>query len=419
MRSLRNRIAALLILAILSVVAVATFVASRAMERPVPEAAITPIARQLLAYARLVEQEPDSATKLGLALHPEPAPGPPDLRETEIWSRALQMVGSDHGILVTGLPGGQDGRGLVGSMDLRPAGWLIVELPDMRPPPGGREVLIGWMGLILIGATGVSLIAASRITAPLRVLQMAAGRITADGTLAPIPETGLPETRATARALNLLSARLRGAMESRMRLVAAAGHDLRTPMTRMRLRAEFIEDEEERAKWLADLEELDAIADSAIRLVREEVSKDASEPVRMDLLLAEITTELAGQGYPVGTGDLAAITVSAGPLALKRAMRNLVINAATHGGGAQVTLVRRGARAVVTILDDGPGIPEALLAQVFEPFFRPDISRRKSLPGAGLGLAIAREIIARFDGTVHIENRETGGLHQTVTLPAA
>lgn len=126
------------------------------------------------------------------------------------------------------------------------------------------------MTLIILGSTAISIFAASKIIRPLQLLEDAIGRIGADGVLPPIPETGSGEVRVTAQALNTLSSRLKTAMESRMRLVAAAGHDLRTPMTRMRLRAEFIADDEERQKWFDDLEELDAIADSAIRIVREE-----------------------------------------------------------------------------------------------------------------------------------------------------
>lgn len=190
------------------------------------------------------------------------------------------------------------------------------------------------MGLITLGAALVSVLAATRITGPLRLLEGAADRIGMDGLLAPIPETSLPETRATARALNRLSSRLRVAMESRMRLIAAAGHDLRTPMTRMRLRAEFIEDEDEREKWLADLAELDSIADSAIRLVREEAQEqdEAVSELRLDRLLDDIAGELAALGYAVSRGDLPALSMRAAPLALKRALRNLIINAATHGG---------------------------------------------------------------------------------------
>jgi signal transduction histidine kinase len=274
------------------------------------------------------------------------------------------------------------------------------------------------MVLIVMGSTAVSIFAASKITGPLELLQSAAGRIGSDGVLPHIPETGAGEVRATAQALNRLSARLRSAMESRMRLVAAAGHDLRTPMTRMRLRAEFVVDDEEREKWLADLEELDSIADSAIRLVREEVAAEsASDTVQLDDLISEIVGEMRQLGLKVHPGAVEPIPARGAPLALKRAIRNLVINAATHGGGATVTLQQdQAGAAVITIADNGPGIPAELLSQVFEPFFRVDMARRKTVPGAGLGLAIAKEIIERFGGTIEIANGHPKGLVQTIRL---
>jgi signal transduction histidine kinase len=121
-------------------------------------------------------------------------------------------------------------------------------------------------------------------------------------------------------------------------------------------------------------------------------------------------------GQPVVVADLAALKVHAGPLALKRALRNLILNAATHGGGACITLAREANNAVVTVADDGPGIPPEVLDQVFEPFFRADPARRKTTPGAGLGLAIAREILGRFGGTITVANRQPHGLTQQITL---
>lgn len=202
-----------------------------------------------------------------------------------------------------------------------------------------------------------------------------------------------------------------------MRLVAAAGHDLRTPMTRMRLRAEFVEDEAERGKWLADLAELDAIADSAIRLVRDEVAQGEAQDLRLDRLVADVAGELAAMGHAVTVRSLAPVTVTADPLSLKRAVRNLVINAATHGKAAHIALSRNGSQAELVIEDEGPGIPGPLMERAFEPFFRVDEARRKALPGAGLGMAIARQIIDQLGGEVTLANMQPKGLRQRVLLP--
>ncbi|MFC3168612.1 ATP-binding protein [Paracoccus fontiphilus] len=414
MTSLRNRIAGFMILAIVVVIALATLVAMQMMQRPLPETATIPVARQIAWNVRFAEADPQAAAGAGIVFADAPAPGLPEERSTGRWTRVLGRQGMQHPLVVTADPQGTTMRI---SVDLGDR-WLVLPLPDLRPPRGGWRIFGAWMALIVTGATAVSLIAATRITGPLRILENAVDRIGRDGVLVPIPETGLPETQATARALNHLSARLKSAMESRMRLVAAAGHDLRTPMTRMRLRAEFVEDDDEREKWLADLAELDAIADSAIRLVRDEVTQAAAQDLRLDRLVGDVAQELGALGYRVTVASLAPVTVTADPLLLKRAVRNLVINAATHGKAARVSLSRQVDRAELVIEDDGPGIPEPLMERAFEPFFRVDEGRRKALPGAGLGMAIARQIIDQLGGAVTLANMQAGGLRQRVVLPA-
>jgi signal transduction histidine kinase len=237
----------------------------------------------------------------------------------------------------------------------------------------------------------------------------------AAGDLPLLPETGPAEIRATARAINRLSARLRQAVESRMRLVAAAGHDLRTPMTRMRLRAEFLNDPD-REKWLADLDELDHIAESAINLVREETAAEDDDPVCLDKLLREVVDELCELGMDLRLGAVESANIVIRPLALKRALRNLLVNAATHGKGATIELRSSKTAARIEIADRGSGIPDDLLERATEPFFRVDPAR-SSGGGAGLGLAIAREIIRRNSGQLVLANAPSGGLLQTITFP--
>jgi signal transduction histidine kinase len=232
-----------------------------------------------------------------------------------------------------------------------------------------------------------------------------------------LPERGPAEVRATVAALNSLSDRLKRAIESRMRLVAAAGHDLRTPLTRMRLRAEFVGDSEERALWLKDIDELERIADSAIQLVREESTKEPPQVIQVHNLVRSLAAELRDQNFDIEVADTGEAYVKASRLALNRALRNLLINAATHGLRGIVS-VTGGATARITISDHGPGIAPHLLEQVFEPFFRVDPSRSQRVPGAGLGLTISREIIRRAGGDIRIANRPGGGLIQVVELPA-
>ena len=417
MKSLRNRLVLLLIVAIVTVVGLATLAAGLVLQPPLPSTIMEPVARQLHVLADLALRDRQEAVAAGVTLQDAPAGG----AEVAVMSRFLTGAMASTGparVAVVTEAGGTSA--IFASVELGAGDWVVTQIPDLRPPPGRWWALAGWIVLIVLGSTAISIFAASKIIRPLQLLEDAIGRIGPDGMLPAIPETGSGEVRATAQALNTLSSRLKSAVESRMRLVAAAGHDLRTPMTRMRLRAEFLPQEAEREKWFADLEELDAIADSAIRLVREEVGSDSREPVRLGQLIDEIVAELVPLGYKVTPPSPVSLPVSAGPLALKRALRNLIINAATHGGGATIELSRAGGDAVVTIRDRGPGIPPDLIANVFEPFFRVDAARRKTMPGAGLGLAIAKEIVERFGGSITIANAdEPKGLVQTVRLPLA
>jgi signal transduction histidine kinase len=170
--------------------------------------------------------------------------------------------------------------------------------------------------------------------------------------------------------------------------------------------------------WLNDLEELDRIADSAIQLVREETQREKIQLLRVDEIITEICRDLASMKASVTVLKMEEVTISSAPLALTRAVRNLVINAATHGGGALVTVGLEDGAASITIDDEGPGIPEQSMSRVFEPFFRVDPARRKSGPGAGLGLAIAKEIVERHGGKLILQNRSPKGLRQRIVFPA-
>ncbi|MET3579340.1 signal transduction histidine kinase [Mesorhizobium robiniae] len=415
MTSLRARIALLLVASIVGVVALATLAVVSVVRGPAPEATIEPVARQIRLLAQSLPGHVASANDVQIKLGDQPAKGQEDERATRFLNRALEHSGVAFPATVVRVEGKP---GMVASVQLRDGRWMAVDIPDFSPPANRWLVLSGWITLIVLGATAVSLYFATVLTRPLVMLEAAATRIGPDGILAPLPEEGSGEVRATARALNQLSSRLKSAMESRMRLVAAAGHDLRTPMTRMRLRAEFLADDEDREKWLHDLEELDRIADSAIRLVREEVDHDAVEPVDLERLVRDIEAEMISLGHAVSIGHLDKVSVKAGALGLRRALRNLVVNAATHGKGCSVALSAKGGHAALTIADRGPGIPPDLLGKAFEPFFRVDPGRRQSVPGAGLGLAIAKEIIERYGGTITLENRAGGGLSQKVVFDA-
>lgn len=412
MNTLRAKIALLLVVAIVSVVGILTWVMIAMLAPPPPQRTTEPLADQVEMFLRVAKQDTSALT-----LVREPSGG--DLRENA--TARLRTELAERGVDLPVTISRKDWNApLVVSIPIAGKGWLLLPIADLPPQRKPWYGLLKWLALITVGVSAIAIFAAHRMVQPLMLLENAVESVGPDAILPLLPEKGPAEVRATARALNSLSSRLRSAIESRMRLLAAAGHDLRTPITRMRLRAEFVEDEEERRLWLTDLDELERIADSAILLVREESGKTSPETLRLDTLVTGIAGELKDQNLDVTVTGTQTVSVRAGKLALSRALRNLMINAATHGRQAAVSVADAdgadGAVAQVIIEDEGPGIPPELLYRVFEPFFRVDPGRRQNIAGAGLGLTIAREIVQRAGGDIKISNRNGGGLKQVVEL---
>lgn len=407
MNSLRAKIALLLVTSIISVVALITLAGIFLFRAPRDDV-VNNFAHQLILMEKLANDS--STTELAAV----PAAGQLDEDHTELIRGATERLGKRLDVRVTfsDQAGGRQFQTI--SVRVGTRGWLIMDL--FLDPPSALQ-LWSWFSLVTLAVGAVALVGAYRMTKPLALLEGAIESVGPDGILPTLPEHGPAEIRATAVALNSLSARLKRAMESRMRLVAAAGHDLRTPLTRMRLRAEFVGDEEDRALWLKDIDELECIADSAMQLVREETSSTPLEVIQLDDLVKSVAAELRAQSFEIEVADTTTAYVRANRLALSRALRNILINAATHGVRG-VVRVGGGEVAKITISDDGPGIASDLLDQIFEPFFRADPARQQKIPGAGLGLTISREIIRRAGGDIRIANRPEGGLVQVVELPS-
>lgn len=403
MRTLRTKIALLLVASNISVVVLITLSMMYVFRTPT-EKAVELFAGQLIHMVRLAQAGGRSDL-----LAPGPAAGTPDPVQTEVLRRAAMQMGSPIDLTVT-IP--SDHRLRTASLKLDADHWLVTEFD----PPSDPQ-LLGWLALITLSVGGIAVCAANRLSRPLALLESAVESVAADGTLPHLAERGPTEIRVTAAAINALSSRLKRAIESRMRLVAAAGHDLRTPLTRMRLRAEFVADEEERQLWLADIDELQRIAHSAIQLVRAETGQASTERLRLDELVRHVAADLRAQGHDITVAGAAPVCVQANRLALTRALRNLLINAATHGVRGSVG-VAGGAMARITICDQGPGIAPEEMEEVFEPFFRADRARSQAIPGAGLGLTISREIIRKAGGEITLANGPQGGLIQVVELPA-
>jgi len=221
----------------------------------------------------------------------------------------------------------------------------------------------------------------------------------------------------TARAFNTMQRRIRSFVEDRARILAAVSHDLKTPLTRLRLRAELLDDEALRDKVLADLRDMETMVAATLDFMRGVEAGEGSRRVDLMALLETVAENAREAGGRVSLAGTVGAPVVARPTALKRCLVNLVDNAVRYGGGAEITASEIPGAVRVVVADDGPGIPEALLEQAFEPFYRIDSSRARHTGGTGLGLGIARNIARAHGGDLTLRNRQGGGLEAELTLP--
>jgi signal transduction histidine kinase len=269
------------------------------------------------------------------------------------------------------------------------------------------------MAVLAVLTTVMLVLALRRVARPFATFARAAERLGVDVSAPPLAETGPREVRSAAHAFNVMQNRLRRFVEDRTQMLAAISHDLRTPITRMRLRAEFVEDDEEREKMLADLAEMEAMISATLAFARDDA---AQEPRRM-VDIAAMLQGLADDHREAGYDGPDHLLLQAKPTALKRALSNLVDNAIKYGGCAEIRLSQADGRVVAEICDNGPGIPPEEREKVFQPFYRLERSRSRDTGGTGLGLAIARTAIRGQGGDVVMDARPQGGLVARVTLP--
>ena len=297
--------------------------------------------------------------------------------------------------------------------------WLNVAV---GPPPGAPAWGVAFVAVFLLSALGIAAVAVvmgRRIAKPMRRLAAAAGRLGRGEAVENLSEAGPAETRETVRAFNLMRERLDRYVHDRTAMLAAVSHDLKTPITSLRLHAEFVEDEETRARILAALDEMQRMTEDALAFIREDMQREETRTVDLHALVDSVAADLAELGHDIAVADTGRILVACRASALRRALRNLLENAAAYGGRAAARIERDDAEVRIVVEDEGPGIPERDLERVFEPFVRLETSRSRETGGSGLGLAIARSIVRGHGGDIRLENRADGGLRATVALPQA
>ena len=293
--------------------------------------------------------------------------------------------------------------------------WLNVVAARLPPREGVQgEVFLLVLGLSLLSVLVVGLWFTRQLTRPLGALAVAARAAGRGDRGVRVSETGAREMRAAAAAFNDMQSRIARFEAERTRTLGAVGHDLRTPITSLRIRAEML-DEAEAAPMISTLDEMAVMAEGLVAFAKSGHEAEAAGRVDLGTLLRELCDERGARF----SAEAQEVAVQGRPVALKRAFGNLVDNALRHGGAARLRLEREGRVAVVRIEDDGPGIEAARLEAMFEPFTRGEDSRSRDTGGAGLGLSITRSIIRAHGGEIRLSNRDGGGLEARVELPLA
>lgn len=279
---------------------------------------------------------------------------------------------------------------------------------------------VSWLLLAQLLVLGVfAWLGIRLVTRPLERLAAAADRLGPDLQPAIVAETGPVEVIRAARAFNAMQRRIAGYMNERMQILAAISHDLQTPITRMRLRVDLMDDMPEADKFRQDLEAMRSLVHEGVSYAK--TLQGSEEKVRlldMDALLRSIVNDYADTGSPVTLTGEAGTPINSRPNALRRILTNLVDNALKYGQHAEVVLQLQDRCLQIDICDSGPGIPQDQLAAVLQPFYRVESSRNRETGGTGLGLAIAHQLALSLGAELSLHNRSEGGLRASLQLPA-
>ncbi len=303
------------------------------------------------------------------------------------------------------------------SIGIRGGQWLNVGTRFERPPIQWTLYSMLTFALsagLLLGV--VIWFVMTRLTGPLRRLARAADSLGRGEDVAALPVAGPTEVRDLTGAFNRMQDRLTRFVGDRTRMLAALGHDLRSPLTAMRVRAEMVDDDETRDSLVASVEEMQGMVDATLTFARGLTGAEQPETVNLHAFLDALRADMPG-GFDLDPGPR--IEVRLRPNAIRRALRNLIENANRYGGGASIRWQRREGTLVLTVEDRGPGIPADELEKVFDPFYRLEASRSLETGGHGLGLSIARTIVQAHGGDITLSNRETGGLRAAISIPLA
>ena len=295
--------------------------------------------------------------------------------------------------------------------------WIQGQLPTPRRDPFLTARLLGATILLYLIVLGVTVAIARSLARPLDELTQAAQQFARRGAAPAISPRGPEDIRRLVGAFNDMNHRVLASLDEKDRMLGAIGHDLRTPLASIRIRAESMEPEDERERLIATVDETIAVLEDILVLARTGRPREPFKPMDVAALADTLAEEYRAMGQPVSCVESPRAVAEVQPTLLRRAVRNLIENALTYGGSADlmVETVKDGVRLIVR--DEGPGLPEAELTRVLEPFERGEASRNRETGGSGLGLAIAGAVARGHGGRLTLANRPGGGLEATLHLP--
>jgi len=305
------------------------------------------------------------------------------------------------------------------SLSLRDGTFLHLVLQPRRPPPAAppKSRLLLYV-FFFATCLGLLAYAVARMSIqPLRQLAQAATELGRNIERPALAERGPTEVRHAASAFNTMQAQIRRYIQERTQMLAAITHDLQTPLTRIRLRLEKVQDQELRARLVEDLSAVQTMIKDGLDLARSMNSEEPKQRTDFDSILDSVCADAAEAGQDVTLSGRTGVFITAQPNAMRRCLTNLVDNAVKYGEYARITASRDNHRVIVQVRDGGPGIPENMLEAVFDPFFRLEVSRSRDTGGTGIGITIARNIAEKHGGTLYLRNHPDGGLMATLDLP--
>ena len=453
-RSLFAQLFFAVLIGVLAATLISTYLVSRDRDRTLVQASVREWSRRVVDMTASMQLlQPDERVQASSLLQGSqfrrprrPPPGPrlqplfqppglsatlPDFRQS-LERQLRQVLGPDYQVAVTpttepnktalilGRPGAEafERGGQLYDVNIGIPGGdaLLFRLAQgQRVAPLPRSLLFNLILLAVL--TAIAIYAVTRgITRPLSDLSRAAEAVGRDLRQPPLVERGSREVRDAARAFNTMQERMQRHVDSRTRVLAAMSHDLKTPLTRLRLRVATLEDPDLQFRVDRDLDEMENMVHGALTVLRGLNDDEPAEAVDINQLLGTLQTEFAEIGTPFEVQGRVGVLYAGKPMALKRCLTNLLSNASKFGGGVSVQ-VTDGTAVTISVRDRGPGIPPEHLVRVFEPFYRVESSRNRDTGGTGLGLCIARDIAQAHGGSLTLSNLPQGGLQATLTLP--